>query len=396
MKVEIAPNATKKTTEVKRRKIDNQIEELAVQGKAAFGSTGIITARQWLDFVIAKTGLGESSAGNRTKEMRDQNLIHWNEGRGDKSFYSFDEACLNSNGTVSADMIFEDVQEEVKNEVFDEKKYPEELTHEDNIWASVFPTEGKKIYKANEGNPEPVNFLELLGGESTTQTQLESALRIAATKSGITETGEELQDMVEDTVERIIENFESVDIFYISKTDITRYQVGAGKAGTLIRNNPEYKGGFASLYLKKAADYASEIEGSLESKLTGQVHHLVPLYLGGSHYYKNLLEAYGDARINVEKYPEKAAESAHKALHDLIENKEDVEVRILGEMKDGTKDANITLDTLSPGKVKSAIEKQVNSLDLIIGTMYGDGFVKYVNSSIDLAKIRKEKSNTQV
>lgn len=133
--------------------------------------------------------------------------------------------------------------------------------------------------------------------------------------------------------------------------------------------------------------------GSLEAKFEGEIHHLIPLYLGGSHFYRNLLAAHGSARVNAEKYPKLAAESAHRALHMLIENQENVRIRILGEMKDETVNKNITLDTLSPGKVKSAIEKQVKSLDLLIGTMYADGFVKYVNSSINLAKIRKEKSD---
>ena len=114
-----------------------------------------------------------------------------------------------------------------------------------------------------------------------------------------------------------------------------------------------------------------------------------------THFYRNLLAAHGEARVSsAPEFKEKADNSAHKALHDLVEKEKGVQVRILGKMKDGTIDKKITLSTLNPAAVKGGIEKEVSSLDLIIGTMYADGFVKYVKSEVNLAEIRKSKATS--
>lgn len=383
--IEVEINPKRKTEEEKLE----DLQELTRKGKLEFGAEEVIPAAVWNEFVKKETGL--ANATDRNTKLKENNLIFHNGGRADKSFYSFSQESLNNVESNTADAIFEDIKEEVKEEVYS-NKYPDPEQLNDEIWASIFPTTGKKVYQARGGTPKPVTLLQLLGSKTSVERALKEALKIAARMSGLDSTDRKVIQLIESAVNRITATFESNEVFYIGNTEITRFQTSA-KGDSVIRKNADYTGGFSAVYHKKAEEYATEEAGSLESKLSGQIHHLVPLYLGGSHNYRNLIAAHGHARVNVEKFPQEAADSAHKALHDLIESKKKVRIRILGEMKDGTINKNITLDTLSPGKIKHAIETQVVSLDLIIGTMYADGFVKYINTSINLENLRKEKDN---
>ena len=166
----------------------------------------------------------------------------------------------------------------------------------------MFPSKGKQIYKSTGTKTLPENLLHLLGGSKAIRESLKAAIEIGVRQSPkiseleLDET--ELDKAINSTVTRLLTNFAQTNLFFIDSTPIVRYQKGAKDADSVIRNNPSYTGGYSSLYVKKAEDYAEKHEGSVESKLDGQIHHNVPLYLGGSHFYRNLIAAVGSARVD--------------------------------------------------------------------------------------------------
>lgn len=91
IKLKIAPND--EVRDIAALVGDEQLTELANQGKAKFGATGAIASKLWKKFVMDKTGDNKNQEEYKTRKMRskDPPLIYHNGGRSDKSFFSFNK-----------------------------------------------------------------------------------------------------------------------------------------------------------------------------------------------------------------------------------------------------------------------------------------------------------------
>lgn len=101
-----------------------------------------------------------------------------------------------------------------------------------------------------------------------------------------------------------------------------------------------------------------------------EIHHVVPLYLGGGHNEENLLRAGGSASV---------ADSAHRALHELIDSQ-----TIQFALGDG--DNRLQSQTrLSPNSIRSAVPP--DRLEVMLGTLYKGGTIDYDTTGLRLADL---------
>ena len=114
----------------------------------------------------------------------------------------------------------------------------------------------------------------------------------------------------------------------------------------------------------------------LGEKLVHQVHHFLPLYLGGTHEQGNLMQAEGHAaKDEVESEdpqakPARVAVTAHAKLHEMIDT-----TSIADFLEQDTAVPRVTLSWRS---LASAFP--MDSLNILIGELGPRGAIKYTDT----------------
>jgi hypothetical protein len=121
--------------------------------------------------------------------------------------------------------------------------------------------------------------------------------------------------------------------------------------------------------------YKSIAEGSddtLLSDIQGQIHHFLPLYLGGGNEASALVRAQGSARIS---------EEAHGMLHELIDETS------ISQYMDTQDEVTLQFDSLKD-------HYKDDELKVLIGTMLTDSTIHYKETNLKLIASDSQE-NTQ-
>jgi len=280
--------------------------------------------------------------------------------------------------TKSVDDIFKDEAIRSKIRVEIEKEQP---SFKD--WVAVFPAKGVQlnIKKPNE-TLQKATLLNVLKSGKMQQMHLaltgalDSTINkdVSATAEKRTEKGAGFKmtgvkvDVVTDiskAASNIIRALKDTELFFVSGTDIPRH-LKAAHASDLIKVNNESPIS-PSLYSSVAKKY----NASVQAKFKGEVHHVIPLYLGGSHQIQNLIKVHGKKASDI-------ADSAHAALHNFIDTtsielflKDNASPSGQASIKTTLKDTEIA-------------DKLKGHLKILIGTLKEDGSIKYKETQIKM------------
>ncbi|HEU5101100.1 MAG TPA: hypothetical protein VFU22_18875, partial [Roseiflexaceae bacterium] len=158
----------------------------------------------------------------------------------------------------------------------------------------------------------------------------------------------------------IMQQINGLALYFVTPTDIPR-NVPQGVPYVRVRANVPGGGRpivSHSLYEAIANRFAGELRHPER-----EIHHVLPLYLGGAHIRFNLAEVYGAAADE---------NSTHHVLHQLIDR---VDISsILGQ------DAgSVTLEDSDLRRVYGA------NLNVLIGTLYADGDISYEDTEVRLS-----------
>ncbi|MEM9548290.1 MAG: DUF4157 domain-containing protein [Bacteroidota bacterium] len=162
---------------------------------------------------------------------------------------------------------------------------------------------------------------------------------------------------------RLIKYLKNVELFFIAGTKIPRLLKAASKTDLITR----YKSISKALYSKIAKAHKSDFN----AKFGEQVHHIVPLYLGGSHNINNLIKVQGQAKADI-------AESVHAQLHHFID---ELSITLYLE-NEGSDPEEVTLDGLDFDGVRAKLTD--DKLVVLLGMLYQDGTIKYKETDIKL------------
>lgn len=159
---------------------------------------------------------------------------------------------------------------------------------------------------------------------------------------------EDFDQLAEDRAEKIVNDMVDVKLQIIGPTAYPR----SVKKGPLVRCNPEAERTSQALY----HSIAKNSQDPMLSELAGQLHHIIPLYLGGSHREDNLMRAEGLAKV---------AGTAHGIMHELLDSTSIA--KFLGQA-----DNDITLKWSDLAKI---LDPQ--STFVYIGELVADGRISY-------------------
>ncbi|HBB32826.1 MAG TPA: hypothetical protein DDZ80_21645 [Cyanobacteria bacterium UBA8803] len=160
----------------------------------------------------------------------------------------------------------------------------------------------------------------------------------------------------------LVKHISQKELYFVKHTDIPRNLV----EGQHMIRNPEFSANQA-----KYKTIAANAKEKALSELTGEVHHVIPLYLGGGSELGNLMVAEGGAAVE---------ESAHNAMHQFID---ELEIGELLNVKD-----KITLDWASLGGTFPD-----DMLKILIGTVKQDGSIEYKETALTY-KVEQDERGT--
>jgi hypothetical protein len=277
----------------------------------------------------------------------------------------------------SVDDIFKDTELRKKIKLEIDKFKPEV-----SDWVAVFPAKGIQLNIKKKDKYEKATLLNVLGSSKIQQMQIALTGSLDTTllrdnsatedkreaKGGsFTMQGSSVQafNEISRISSAIIKDLRNTELFFISGTDVPRKLKGA-RSSELIKLNPENTITDA-LYRSVAQKYS----GSMQAKFSGQVHHIIPLYLGGSHVIQNLIKIQGQKASDI-------SDSAHAALHNFIDT---TEVELFIKQKIGGEDEVSIRTTL---KDIDIAEKLKDHLKVSIGTLRNNGAIAYKETSINL------------
>ncbi len=252
-------------------------------------------------------------------------------------------------------------------------------------WVAVFPAKGRQLKVKVRDKIKPATIGNILGSEKALQFRSvmvqalqNTILRDTGTSAGqhkTTEKGEgfEMRGLqgnahrdIGKVANKSIKYLMNVELFSIDNTAIPRYLKNARKSKLILHNAKKSVSG--ALYRKIAKRY----KGAYRTKFKGEIHHAIPLYLGGSHMLSNLLKVQGQAA-------KKAAESAHAALHKFID---ELSVTLFFE-REGKDPETVTLNNFT---VKEIRDKLQGKSKLLFGKLYTNGEIKYKETNIKIDK----------
>lgn len=292
----------------------------------------------------------------------------------------YEKAKSRSGGPMTADKLFGKANEKVIEEV---KKQEQQAERSGREWVAVFPTLGRQLFRIKDegGGSEmiPATFGSIFEAGGKGLVRLSEELYNAVAENVQESLAREEESPIRKSALDAAWDIWQTPLFLVTPTDIPR-RLQVGKEG-YVRVNPGYS---ISPRLYQAIAEANKEKVRL--KYEGQIHHIVPVYLGGSHKVANLLRAKGDARA--------AEASVHKKLHELIEEVSlTVFARQVVEKEMAQKGPQrVDLDSLKPQELKRKIEETAG-LRLLIGTLFADGDIEYVETSISAEALQQQSQS---
>jgi hypothetical protein len=142
----------------------------------------------------------------------------------------------------------------------------------------------------------------------------------------------------------------SKDLYFVSHTDLPRRL----SEHSLVRVRADLNR--SEVYEQLYSQVFEAFKNEKKREMLGQIHHLIPLYLGGGHDPQNLEKAIGNA---------KTPGTAHQILHDVIDQTQ-VEIWIEDQQKS---------TTLSWSDLAKQIPKRARRI--LIGILFKGGSIEY-------------------
>jgi hypothetical protein len=160
-------------------------------------------------------------------------------------------------------------------------------------------------------------------------------------------------------------------LMVVTPTDIPRYLKVKNAGNSLIIKRSADTTPSSDLYTA----IAKKNRGDVRIKFDGEVHHIIPLYLGGSHALSNLISVFGQAKGEI-------ADSAHAQLHDMIDNLGNVKLFFESEGKE----QSVDVDSLKPEEIYSKFKDKLDpvgnsQITVVVGTLYEGGDIQYEQKS---------------
>jgi hypothetical protein len=229
----------------------------------------------------------------------------------------------------------------------------------DGEWTAKFGTAGKKVMHADPGgSPMALTFEKVWGddGLSDLILKLEKAIKdtVGADAKKVADykaIGFEWEKEAIKRAAQMVNAIKTKEVCFIKPTDMPRYVPGGD---LVVVNDPKVKS--EALY-QGVAEKAGK--GFLE-KMEGELHHVIPLYLGGGNEATSLVWASGTV-----------SSGAHGALHAFINTTKISKWLSTNPNKPTLKYWDIAAQF--PGKI----------LDVLIGVLNDDGSIKYKTAKKD-------------
>jgi hypothetical protein len=220
----------------------------------------------------------------------------------------------------------------------------------DAKWAAMFATAGKRLMQAppEGGDPIGLTLSSVLGArmtlfEAAMRTAITQTINAPANAAAVRQrrwTPEQVATEAAARTGQIVAAIKDQPLYFIRPTSLPRNVA----SGELVRINAQQTRAEALYHgIAEASDQA------LLNEFDGQLHHVIPLYLGGGHAEGSLVQAEGMARIETD---------AHGILHNFIDNT--VVANMIGAQPHTPLEWN-ALAQAFPGK----------ALDLLIGELQG-------------------------
>lgn len=208
---------------------------------------------------------------------------------------------------------------------------------------------------------DEVNFSKYVHIDET------SGVARSLTPAEIQQLQEDIELEITSAAPTIAESMANKPLIFVKGTGIPRNVKAKNQPFVNVNPNLESMGTSKSQALYHGV--LEKAEGTLNSVLKkglgdAQIHHLMPLYLGGTHHIENLLTLFGMARIE---------STAHGMMHKVID-----ETRIDAYLET---DREITLENSSVSSYFSD-----DKLDILIGLLKTNGSIEYRKSGFDLVK----------
>ncbi|MFN8394617.1 MAG: DUF4157 domain-containing protein [Bacteroidia bacterium] len=285
-------------------------------------------------------------------------------------------------GAKSADQVFkekkitEDGKKKIQAEVSSTVTTLNANKNASTQWVAVFPALGRSLKIETRDGDRVAKFSDIIPKDQIFLMVIE-AIKTTIERDPAGGTAISKDPKIEKEIEKIstkIANHTAKrPLFTVTPTEIPRNLKGASSSELVQVNSHSIS---PSLYSQIAENHNQEIN----VKFDGEIHHIVPLYLGGGHNLYNLLAAQGSARL-----PDNVAitTSVHAILHDRIDK-----AKIAAFLQDSLADAKISanFEALSPSDITNMMKGKQN---LIIGTLFRNGDIKYRDAKISLDDLKK-------
>ncbi|MEM9491197.1 MAG: HNH endonuclease signature motif containing protein, partial [Myxococcota bacterium] len=179
-------------------------------------------------------------------------------------------------------------------------------------WVAVFATGGRKLTAVRgDAAGGPVTLSDLWPNRREVLVRVRRAILDTFSQDEkfakrLRADRKEWRSAASKAAKEVVAKMENRELYFVDRTSIPR-QLTQGPH-VIVKGNTTVS---ASLYTQ----IATKSNDELLSKLQGEIHHFVPLYIGGSHDEHNLVRAEGAARVK-----ENATRiTAHAQLHQLID-----------------------------------------------------------------------------
>ncbi len=282
----------------------------------------------------------------------------------------------------SADEAFKDITEEAKTKIIKEleadvKDAPSKAKAlgPNHNWVAVFATMGKQLQVPDGESYKDATIGNLLQQMGLTQAIIQRYVQDAIDQTvGVpVEPVERLEYLSErravaqQSAEYLFSSNRKA--FLITPTSIPRkLTVGSG---TFVKKNNLPIGQYLhDSSVSKASDEARKSFGD-------EVHHIIPIALGGAHQIENLLKVKGKRGDEIKK-------SAHEGLHNVFDEKVSNSVNLYVKDEAGSP-VSISLDSLNEQSLRHKIES-VTTLNVVIGTLLTDSSIQYRDTNIPVKK----------
>jgi hypothetical protein len=230
------------------------------------------------------------------------------------------------------------------------------------MWAAVFATTGAKLLKKTGPRFESLTLERIWSttpGAEQRAWELATEAIIKATKLAPEMKPDQHMLLAGMVARDLLDRVAQIPLYFVTPTIIARDLHGQNLG--LVKTNKDVRHSKA-LYESIAQNSGDEMVNLAANVTEKQIHHVVPLYLGGPHAVRNLFSATGDAKVAHD-----VPATAHKLMHDLID-KTQVSFYLAAKDKEFTSKLSFT---------DLAQTLPADQLKLLMGTLYEDGHIDY-------------------